>query len=86
MLVEAAVRRMDRTGDDARLHPFGLLAKIDKDHAIRVFPDDRLGRDGRDLLLPREVKPHSHIFRHRHIHHFRIGQIQTRHQFDVGIA
>ena len=83
MLVKAAVGRMDRPWDDTRLHPFGLLAEIDKNHAVCIFPDDRFGRDGCDLPLPSQIEPHADIFGHRHIHHFGIWQIQIRHQFDI---
>ena len=83
MLVEAAVRRVNGPRNDARFHPFALFAKIDDDHPLAIVPDDGFRGDCRHLALAFQIQPHADIFRHGHIHHFRVRQVQPGHQFDV---
>ena len=83
MLVEAAVGGMDRSRDDARFHALALLAEIDQKHAFGVVHDDAFRRYRRHFALAVEIQPHPDIFRNRHIHHFRVRQVQAGHQLDI---
>ena len=38
---------------------------------------------GRHFALAFEIQPHPDIFRNRHIHHFRVRQVQAGHQLDI---
>ena len=65
--------------------PLALFTEIDQRH-LR-FANDRLGLFGagspaapRDLLLLQTL---MHVGRQRHVHHFRIGQMQAAYQIDI---